>query len=77
MPARGTKFQGILSEILAQPGLRRSFLAIVGSRARIGGAPRLRPHGSGYLDACVRLSEPRLRTDVAEQVLRHDTEIEP
>jgi hypothetical protein len=31
----------------------------------------------GYLDECVRLSEPRLRTNVEEQVLRHDTEIEP
>jgi hypothetical protein len=31
----------------------------------------------GYLDECVRLSEPRPRTNVEEQVLRHDTEIEP
>jgi len=31
----------------------------------------------GYLEECVRLSEPRLRTNVEEQVLRHDTEIEP
>jgi hypothetical protein len=31
----------------------------------------------GYLDECVRLSEPRPRTNVEEQVLPHDTEIEP
>jgi hypothetical protein len=31
----------------------------------------------GYLEECVRLSEPRLRTNVEEQVLRHDTAIEP
>jgi hypothetical protein len=31
----------------------------------------------GCPDECVRLSEPRPRTNVEEQVLRHDTEIEP
>jgi hypothetical protein len=31
----------------------------------------------GHLDECVRLGEPRPRTNVEEHVLRRDTEIEP
>jgi NADPH:quinone reductase len=65
---------------------RANRLAVIGTAGTERGRKLVLPEGAhhvldhtapGYLDECVRLSEPRPRANVEEQVLRHDTEIEP